>query len=69
MKNAEDNYNYYKDLYNKNAKLYQSGAIAKQELEGAKLQSDSYESALSGARQTLQQLQNGTREAKINKVF
>lgn len=61
VKNAEDNYNYYKDLYDKNAKLYQSGAISKQELEGAKLQSDSYESALNNARQTLQQLQNGTR--------
>jgi HlyD family secretion protein len=62
VKNAEDNYNYYRDLYDKNAKLYQSGAISKQELEGAKLQSDSYESTLSSARQTLQQLQNGSRK-------
>ncbi|KZL89573.1 efflux RND transporter periplasmic adaptor subunit [Clostridium magnum] len=62
VKNAEDNYNYYRDLYDKNAKLYQSGAISKQELEGAKLQADSYESALNSARQTLQQLQNGARK-------
>lgn len=62
VKNSEDNYNYYRDLYDKNAKLYQSGAISKQELEGAKLQADSYESALNGARQTLQQLQNGSRK-------
>lgn len=62
VKIAEDNYNYYKDLYDKNTKLYQSGAISKQELEGAKLQSDSYESALNNAKQTLQQLQNGSRE-------
>lgn len=62
VKNAEDNYNYYKDLYDKNTKLYQSGAISKQELEGDKLQADSYESALNNAKQTLQQLQNGSRE-------
>lgn len=61
VKNAEDNYNYYKDLHNKNAKLYQSGIISRQELEGAKLQADSYKSALDGARQTLHQLQIGTR--------
>ncbi|WP_411682240.1 efflux RND transporter periplasmic adaptor subunit [Clostridium thailandense] len=61
VKNAEDNYNYYKDLYDKNVKLYQSGSISRQELEGAKLQADSYKSALDSARQTLQQLQIGTR--------
>ncbi|MBV7276419.1 efflux RND transporter periplasmic adaptor subunit [Clostridium sp. PL3] len=62
VKNAEDNYNYYKDLYDKNTKLYQSGAISKQELDGAKLQADSYESALNNAKQSLEQLQNGSRE-------
>ncbi|MBV7275353.1 HlyD family efflux transporter periplasmic adaptor subunit [Clostridium sp. PL3] len=61
VKNAEDNYNYYKDLYDKNAKLYQSGAISKRELEAAELQENSYKSALDIARQTLQQLENGTR--------
>lgn len=62
VKNAEDNFNYYKDLYNKNVKLYEADAIAKQQLDSSKLQSDSSESALNSAKQTLQQLQNGSRE-------
>ena len=62
VKNAEDNYNYYKDLYDKNVKLYETGAVAKQHVDSAKLQADSYESALNSAKQTLQQLQNGSRE-------
>lgn len=62
VKNAEDNYNYYKDLYDKNVKLYEAGAVAKQQVDSAKLQADSYESALNSAKQTLQQLQNGSRE-------
>ncbi len=62
VKSAQDNYNYYKDLYDKNVKLYESGAVAKQQLDGAKLQMDSYESALNSAKQSLEQLQNGSRE-------
>lgn len=62
VKNSEENYNYYKDLYDKNVKLYEAGAVAKQQVDSAKLQSDSYESALNSAKQTLQQLQNGSRE-------
>lgn len=62
VKNAEDNYNYSKDLYEKNLKLYETGAVAKQQLDSVKLQADSSESALNSAKQTLQQLQNGSRE-------
>jgi len=62
VKNAEDNYNYYKDLYDKNVKLYESGAVSKQQVDSVKLQADSTESVLNNAKQTLQQLQNGSRE-------
>ncbi len=61
VKNAQDNYNYYKDLYDKNVKLYNAGAISKQDLNSCKLQLDSTISALNGAKQSLQQLQNGSR--------
>ncbi|KZL90457.1 efflux RND transporter periplasmic adaptor subunit [Clostridium magnum] len=62
VKNAEDNYNYNKDLYEKNLKLYETDAISKQQLDSLKLQTDSSENALNNAKQTLQQLQNGSRE-------
>lgn len=62
VKNAQDNYNYYKDLYDKNVRLYESEAISKQQLDSAKLQADSTESALNNAKQSLQQLQNGSRK-------
>ncbi|MBC2580209.1 efflux RND transporter periplasmic adaptor subunit [Clostridium sp. DJ247] len=62
VKNAQNNYNYYKDLYDKNVKLYETGAVAKQQVDSAKLQVDSSESALNSAKQSLQQLQNGSRE-------
>ncbi|MDQ7092944.1 HlyD family efflux transporter periplasmic adaptor subunit [Desulfosporosinus sp. PR] len=62
VNNAQNNYSYYKDLYEKNVSLYNSSAISKQALDGAKLQLDSSEAALNSAQQSLQQLKNGTRE-------
>ncbi|WP_088227559.1 efflux RND transporter periplasmic adaptor subunit [Desulfosporosinus sp. FKB] len=62
VKNAQDNYNYYKDLYDKNVTLYNNSAISKQTLDGSKLQLDSSEAALNSAQQSLQQLQAGTRD-------
>lgn len=61
-KNAQDTYNYYKNLYDKNAKLYDNGVIPKQQLDGIKLQMDSSESALNAAKQTMQQAQDSARE-------
>ncbi|OAV38556.1 efflux RND transporter periplasmic adaptor subunit [Clostridium saccharobutylicum] len=62
VKNAQDNYNYCKDLYDKNVTLYQAKAIPKQQLDDAKIKLDDSESALNSANETLTQLQNGTRE-------
>jgi len=62
VQNAQDNYNYYEDLYNKYLKLNESGSISNQQLNDVKLQLDSTQSALNSAKQTLQQLQNGSRE-------
>lgn len=62
VKNAEDNYNYYNDLYNKNVQLCESGAVSKQQADDVKLQLDSSESALNSARQSLTQIQNGSRK-------
>ncbi|WP_368487607.1 efflux RND transporter periplasmic adaptor subunit [Clostridium sp. BJN0013] len=61
VQNAQDSNNYYKDLYDKNLKLNQSGAISNQELQNIKLQLDSSQNALNSAQQSLQQLQNGSR--------
>ena len=61
VKNAQDNYNYYKDLYDKNVKLYESEQYTAA-VDSAKIKLDSSESALNTAKQTLEQLQNGTRE-------
>lgn len=61
VKNAQDANNYYKDLYNKNLKLSESGAISKQQLQDVKLQLDNSQNALNSAEQSLQQLQNGSR--------
>jgi multidrug efflux pump subunit AcrA (membrane-fusion protein) len=61
VQNAQDNNNYYKDLYNKYLKLNQSGAISNQQLNDTKLQVDSTQNALDSAKQSLQQLQNGSR--------
>lgn len=62
VKNAQDNYNYCKDLYDKNVTLYQAQAIPKQQLDDTKIKLDDSESALNSANETLTQLQNGTRE-------
>ena len=62
VKNAEDNYNYYNDLYNKNVQLCESGAVSKQQADDVKLQLGSSESALNSARQSLTQIQNGSRK-------
>lgn len=61
VQNAQDNNNYYKDLYNKYLKLNQAGAISNQQLNDTKLQVDSTQNALDSAEQSLQQLQNGSR--------
>ncbi|OOM82370.1 macrolide export protein MacA [Clostridium puniceum] len=61
VKNAEDNYNYCKDLYDKNVNLYQMQAVTKQQVDDLKIKLDSSESALNSAKETLNQLQNGTR--------
>lgn len=62
VKNAQDNYNYCKDLYDKNVTLYQAQAIPRQQLDDTKIKLDDSESALNSANETLTQLQNGTRE-------
>lgn len=62
VKNAEDNYNYCKDLYNKNLSLYQMQAATQQQVNDVKNKLDSSESALNSAKETLSQLQSGTRE-------
>lgn len=62
VKNAEDNYNYCKDIYDKTVNLYQIQAVTQQEVNDVKNKLDSTESALNAAKETLNQLQNGTRE-------
>ncbi|NSL52923.1 efflux RND transporter periplasmic adaptor subunit [Calidifontibacillus erzurumensis] len=69
VKNAQDNYNFLKDLYDKNVKLFESGAISKQELDHSKLQLDNAQSSLNIAIQNLQQLKNGTREEDIDALL
>ena len=62
VKNAQDSNNYYKDLYDKYLKLSDSGAISKQELDDVKLQLDNSQNALNSAEQSLEQVQNGSRD-------
>ena len=62
VKDAEDNYNYYKDLYDKTVVLCQMQAATQQQVNDAKNKLDNSESALNSAKETLEQLQNGTRE-------
>lgn len=62
VKNAEDNYNYYKDLYDKNVSLLEMQAVTQQQVDDIKIKLDSSESTLNSAKETLRQLQNGTRE-------
>ncbi|WPC40581.1 efflux RND transporter periplasmic adaptor subunit [Clostridium sp. JS66] len=61
VKNAQNGCNYYKDLYNKYLKLYQSSAISSQQLNDSKLQLDNAQNSLNSAEQSLQQLQKGSR--------
>ncbi|AQS11465.1 putative efflux pump membrane fusion protein [Clostridium saccharobutylicum] len=62
VKNAQNNYNYYKDLYDKNVTLYEAHAIPQQEVNDTKVKLDGSENDLNSAQETLKQLQNGTRE-------
>ncbi|NOW04487.1 efflux RND transporter periplasmic adaptor subunit [Clostridium beijerinckii] len=61
VKNAQDNYDYCKDLYDKTVNLYQIKAATQQQVNDAKNKLDGCESALNAAKETLNQLQNGTR--------
>ena len=61
-KNAEDNYNYCKDLYDKTVNLNQIQAATQQQVNDAKNKLDNSESALNSAKEALEELQNGTRE-------
>lgn len=61
VKNAQDEYNYCKDLYDKNTQLYEMKAVTKQQVNDLKIKLDGSESALNAAKETLKQLQNGTR--------
>ena len=61
VKNAENNYNFYKDQYNKTLSLYEQGVVPKQQLDGINLQLDTSKDALNSAKQSLQQLQSGSR--------
>ncbi len=62
VKNAQDNYNYCKDLYDKNVGLYEIHAVTQQQINDIKIKLDGSESELNSAKETLRQLQNGTRE-------
>ena len=62
VKNAEDNYNYCKDLYDKNVTLYEMHAVTQQQVNDIKIKLDGSESELNAAKETLKQLQNGTRK-------
>ena len=62
VKNAEDNYNYCKDLYDKNVTLYEMHAVTQQQLNDIKIKLDGSESEFNAAKETLKQLQNGTRK-------
>jgi multidrug efflux pump subunit AcrA (membrane-fusion protein) len=61
-KNAEDNYNYCKDVYDKTVNLNQIGAATQQQVNDAKNKLDNSESALNSTKEALEELQNGTRE-------
>ena len=61
VKNAQDEYNYCKDLYDKNMQLYEMKAVTQQQVNDVKIKLDGSESALNAAKETLTQLQNGTR--------
>ncbi len=62
LKNARDEYNYCKDLYDKTVRLFQIKAATEQQVNDLKIKLDGSESQLNAAKETLTQLQNGTRE-------
>ena len=62
VKNAEDNYKYCKDLYDKNVTLFEMHAVTQQQINDIKIKLDGSESELNSAKETLNQLKNGTRE-------
>ena len=62
VKNAQDNYNYCKDLYDKNVNLYGIHAVTQQQVNDIKIKLDSSESELNSAKESLKQLQTGTRD-------
>lgn len=61
VKNAEDEYNYCKDLYDKNVILYQREAVTEQQVNDLKIKLDGSESQLNAAKETLNQVKNGAR--------
>lgn len=61
VKAAQDNYNYCKDLYDKNVNLFEMHAVTQQQVNDIKIKLDASESEFNGAKETLKQLQNGTR--------
>jgi len=62
VKASQDNYNYCKDLYDKNVNLYGMHAVTQQQLNDIKIKLDGSEGELNGAKENLKQLQNGTRK-------
>lgn len=62
LKNAQDEYNYCKDLYDKTVNLFQIKAATQQQVNDLKIKLDGSESQLNAAKETLTQLQNGTRK-------
>lgn len=62
VKNAQNEYDYCKDIYDKNVNLYQIKAVTQQQVNDLKIKLDGSESQLNAAKETLTQLQNGTRE-------
>ena len=59
---AEKAYDYAKDNYERALKLYEAGGLAKQEMEGAKLELDIRQEEYNGAKILLSQAQKGSRE-------
>lgn len=59
---AEKAYDYAKDNYERALKLYEAGGLAKQEMEGAKLELDIRQEEYNGAKTLLSQAQKGSRE-------
>lgn len=61
VKKARDAYHFADENYKKMLKLYEEGAISKNDLDKAKLELDMREADLHGARETEKQVKNGAR--------